>query len=98
MGEGRSVFLYPFHEGPRSDCSRFTLGTRLPIDRLNHMPSETPFRDVEKLLNQAGYELVRINGSHHVFTKAGRQPVSIPVHRGKVNPFYVRQIERLRDE
>ena len=86
------------HDDPSRESSRFTLGTRLPIDRLHLMPSETPFRDVEKLLNQAGYELVRINGSHHVFTKAGRQPVSIPVHRGKVKPFYVRQIEKLRDE
>ncbi len=62
------------------------------------MPSETPFRDIEKLLKQAGYRLARVNGSHHIFTKPGRQPVSIPVHRGKVKPFYVRQIEKLRDE
>lgn len=62
------------------------------------MPSETPFRDVEKLLSRAGYVLARISGSHHIFTKAGRQPLSIPVHRGKVKPFYVRQIEKLRDE
>ena len=62
------------------------------------MPSETPFREVEKLLKQAGYLLARVNGSHHIFTKPGRQPLSIPVHRGKVKPFYVRQIEKLRDE
>ena len=62
------------------------------------MPSKTPFRDVERLLNRSGYVLARINGSHHIFTKAGRQPLSIPVHRGKVKPFYVRQIEKLRDE
>lgn len=62
------------------------------------MPSETSFRDVEKLLKQAGDLLARVNGSHHIFTKPGRQPLSIPVHRGKVKPFYVRQIEKLRDE
>ena len=62
------------------------------------MPSETPFRDVEKLLNQTGYVLARVNGSHHIFTKAGRQPLSIPVHRRKFKPSYVRQIEKLRDE
>ena len=62
------------------------------------MPSETPFRDIEKLLNHMRYVLARVNGSHHIFTKAGRQPLSIPVHRGKVKPFYVRQIEKLRDE
>lgn len=62
------------------------------------MPSETPFRDVEKLLSRAGYVLARIHGSHHIFTKAGRQPLSIPVHRGKVKSFYVRQIEKLCNE
>ena len=62
------------------------------------MPSETPFRDVEKMLKQAGYVLARVSGSHHIFTKAGRQPMSIPVHRGKVKPFYVRQIKKFCDE
>lgn len=62
------------------------------------MLSETPFREIERLLKQAGYLLARVNGSHHIFTKPGRQPLSIPVHRGKVKPFYVRQIEKLSDE
>ena len=62
------------------------------------MPSETTFRDIEKLLKRAGYVLALISGSHHVFTKAGRQPLSIPVHRGKVKHFYVRQIEKLSGE
>lgn len=62
------------------------------------MPSEVRFREVEKLLNGAGYVLARINGSHHIFTKPERQLVSIPVHRGKVKPYYVRQIQKLIDE
>ncbi len=45
------------------------------------MPSETPFRDVEKLLKQAGYLLARVNALHHIFTKPDRQPVLIPAHR-----------------
>ena len=49
-------------------------------------------------LRKGVYLLARVNGSHHIFTKPGRQPLSIPVHRGKVKPFYVRQIEKLRDE
>ncbi len=77
--------------------SRF-FGTSLDWGRASPSEPVGPVRDVEKLLNQARYELVRINGSHHIFTKAGRQPVSIPVHRGKVKPFYVRQIEKLRHE
>jgi len=59
------------------------------------MPGEIRFSKVEKMLRLKGYELTRISGSHHVFTKPGSLPVVIPVHGGKVKPFYVRQIEKL---
>jgi predicted RNA binding protein YcfA (HicA-like mRNA interferase family) len=59
------------------------------------MPSQVRFAEVRKTLEQAGYALVRISGSHHVFVKAGESPLSIPVHRGKVKPFYVRQVEKI---
>lgn len=59
------------------------------------MPSEQPFRDVARLLRHAGYELVRVSGSHHLFEKSGAPLLSIPVHRGKVKPFYVRQVEKI---
>lgn len=50
---------------------------------------------VVKILQAKGYELVRISGSHHIFAKPGADLVSIPVHKGKVKPYYVRQIEKL---
>jgi len=59
------------------------------------MASEKRFSEVKKTLEQAGYRLARIHGSHHYFTKPGEQPLSIPVHRGKVKPYYVRQVERI---
>ena len=46
------------------------------------------------MLERAGHQLVRIHGSHHYFTKPGEQPVSIPVHQGKVKPYYVRQVQK----
>jgi predicted RNA binding protein YcfA (HicA-like mRNA interferase family) len=47
------------------------------------------------MLERAGYRLVRISGSHHYFTKPGEPPFSIPVHHGKVKPYYVRQVEKV---
>ena len=54
---------------------------------------------------QTGYRLVRdgrpatgsrtSTGSHHYFTKPGQPPFSIPVHDGKVKPYYVRQVEKV---
>lgn len=59
------------------------------------MASEQKFSDVKKLLEKKGYTLARIRGSHHVFTKPGELPVSIPVHKGKVKPYYVRKINKI---
>jgi predicted RNA binding protein YcfA (HicA-like mRNA interferase family) len=59
------------------------------------MPSERRLSEVQEILEQAGYRLARIHGSHHYFTKPGEQPISIPVHHGKVKPFYVRQVEKI---
>jgi predicted RNA binding protein YcfA (HicA-like mRNA interferase family) len=59
------------------------------------MPSEKRFSEVKQMLEVAGYQLVRISGSHHYFIKPGEQPFSIPVHKGKVKPYYVRQVEKV---
>jgi predicted RNA binding protein YcfA (HicA-like mRNA interferase family) len=59
------------------------------------MASERRFSEVKVMLERAGYELARIHGSHHYFVKPGQPPISIPVHHGKVKPFYVRQVERI---
>ncbi|HEV3415640.1 MAG TPA: type II toxin-antitoxin system HicA family toxin [Pirellulales bacterium] len=59
------------------------------------MPSETRFAEVKRMLESAGYRLGRIRGSHHTFTKPGASPVVVPVHHGKVKPYYVRQIKKL---
>jgi predicted RNA binding protein YcfA (HicA-like mRNA interferase family) len=47
------------------------------------------------MLEYAGYRLVRICGSHHYFTKPGEEPFSIPVHHGKMKPYYVREVEKV---
>ena len=62
------------------------------------MPSEMRFSEVRARLEQAGYQVARISGSHHIFTKPGCDLVSIPVHKGKVKPFYVRQVEKIVNE
>jgi predicted RNA binding protein YcfA (HicA-like mRNA interferase family) len=38
-------------------------------------------KELAKLIQKKGWELVRINGSHHVFTKPGvRERIVIPIH------------------
>ena len=59
------------------------------------MASESRFAIVQKMLESKGYRLVRVNGSHHIFEKAGCAHQSVPVHHGKVKNRYVRKIEKL---
>jgi predicted RNA binding protein YcfA (HicA-like mRNA interferase family) len=59
------------------------------------MAKQEKFRVVKKKLESKGYELTRISGSHHIFTKKGCNPVSIPVHNATVKPYYVRQVDKL---
>ncbi len=47
------------------------------------------------MLEGKGYALTRVSGSHHIFTKKGAAPVSIPVHNRKVKRYYVQQIDRI---
>ena len=59
------------------------------------MPSEVRFAVLRRLLERNGWELVRVSGSHHVFKKTGAPDVVLPVHGGKVKPYYARQVEKL---
>jgi predicted RNA binding protein YcfA (HicA-like mRNA interferase family) len=59
------------------------------------MPSPVPFRKVRKLLQDAGWVLVRTQGSHHTFKHTdSREHLSIPVHKNQVKYCYVREIEK----
>lgn len=60
------------------------------------MPSEVPLRDVRSELERHGWTLDRISGSHFIFVKVGEiRHVSVPVHKGRVKPSYIRKIERI---
>jgi predicted RNA binding protein YcfA (HicA-like mRNA interferase family) len=59
------------------------------------MPSEKRFAEVQKMLERAGYRLVRISGSHHCFAKPDETLLVIPVHQGKVKNHYVHEVEKI---
>lgn len=52
------------------------------------MPSPVRFSVVRRMLEDKGYQLVKINGSHHKFAKPGCLPVVIPVHQNEVKYVY----------
>lgn len=41
-------------------------------------------KDFAKLLSKVGWQLKRIHGSHHIYTKTGRKErISLPIHGNK---------------
>lgn len=59
------------------------------------MPSEVRFAELKRLLESNGWVFARVSGSHHIFEKSGvREHLSIPVHHGKVKPYYARKAQQ----
>jgi predicted RNA binding protein YcfA (HicA-like mRNA interferase family) len=57
------------------------------------MPSEVRFPELRKLLEQHGWTLDRIKGSHHVFVRKGGPIVVLPVHRGRCSWRYKKLVD-----
>ena len=54
------------------------------------------FRDMQVLLEDIGFELKRVAGSHHIYACAGMEElVNIQNVGGEVKPYQVRQIVKL---
>lgn len=53
-------------------------------------------REVIRRLQEAGFEVARIRGSHHIMKKEGVRPFPVPVHGNRDLPIgTLRSIERL---
>jgi predicted RNA binding protein YcfA (HicA-like mRNA interferase family) len=62
------------------------------------MPSDVSFSAIRKLVEQHGWILVRIRGSHHIFRLPDGRIYVVPVHRNKVKYAYLREIQKLLNE
>ena len=62
--------------------------------KLLKTPKETSFGAIHTILNNFGYKLDRINGSHHVYEKENAEPIVIPVHKNMIKKIYVKKITK----
>lgn len=62
------------------------------------MASEVRFPTLRTRLESAGWKLKRISGSHYIFVKPGKLPISIPVHKSEVKAVYARKVEQILEE
>ena len=68
-----------------------------PVLRLKNSPNNATFSDLRKLLEQEGFALDRITGSHHIFMK-GEITFVVPVHNNKVTTIYVKRVIELIEQ
>jgi predicted RNA binding protein YcfA (HicA-like mRNA interferase family) len=61
------------------------------LEQLKNNPNDATFADIRKLLEQEGFLLERITGSHHIFRKDAIVFV-VPVHKKRVKSVYVRRV------
>ena len=61
-------------------------------------PQNLRFRDFVRLVEELGFRLVRVSGSHHIFTHpAVRELVNLQDVAGRAKPYQVRQVLKLVD-
>jgi predicted RNA binding protein YcfA (HicA-like mRNA interferase family) len=58
------------------------------LERLKNSPNNCTFDDLRLMLEEEGFELDRVSGSHHIFKKSDVIFV-IPVHKNRVKSVYV---------
>lgn len=67
------------------------------IERLTNNPKGATFHDVRKLLTHYGFQLERVTGSHHIFSRSDAT-FAIPVHANRVKSVYVRRVIKLLEQ
>jgi len=67
------------------------------LESLKQSPNNVTFAQIRKLLEQEGFTLERITGSHHVFRKEATIFV-LPVHKNKVKAVYVKRVVEIIED
>ena len=60
------------------------------LQRLKNNPYDATFADIQKMLEDEGFQLDRVSGSHHVF-KRDDVIFVVPVHKNRVKSVYVKR-------
>ncbi len=61
------------------------------LKKLEQNPKNTRYDNLKTILEQFGYKLTRITGSHHIFKKENKY-INFPVHNNKVKTIYIKKI------
>ncbi len=61
-------------------------------EKIRSSPKNVKFKEMETLINAFGFQLARINGSHHIYIHPNiSELINIQNRKGEVTPYQVRQ-------
>lgn len=66
--------------------------------KFSQQPKDTSLDKTKIVLEDFGYELSKIKGSHHVFKKPYESTIVIPVHNNKVKKIYIKKLIKILNE
>jgi len=55
-------------------------------------PSDATIQEIQQILENHGYKLKRITGSHHIFTKPYCNSYNFPIHNNKIKKIYINKL------
>ncbi len=63
------------------------------LERARNNPQSLSFRELQQLVEKAGFRLKRVRGSHHVYTRKGTVEIINLQPKGRMaKPYQVRQV------
>ncbi len=69
------------------------------LERARNNPQSLTFKDLQQLVESAGFRLKQVRGSHHVYTREGIVEIINIQPKGKMaKPYQVRQVAGLIDK
>ena len=71
------------------------------LDRARRAPASLAFRELCRLVESAGYQLARIQGSHRIYVHENRPDlplINLQGRSGKAKPYQVRQVLQIVDD
>jgi len=67
------------------------------LTKIRSHPKSVRFDDLQTLLEDNGYQLVRVSGSHHRYQRQGLPPITISRHGAHVHSAAVKEVLRILD-
>lgn len=68
------------------------------FQRLIQNPKSTSIQELTTILNDCGYGLARISGSHYIFARSNSEVIVVAVHNNRIKKSYIKKLIKKLNE